>query len=49
MQLAATFISIAIGVLSSLATALIIYLTTDFSAEQVFNDSTFAEIADEKE
>jgi len=41
-QLAGTFISVAVGILSSLATALVIYLTTELSAEQVFNDSTFA-------
>lgn len=46
MQLAGTFISIAIGILSSVATALILFLTTDLNSEQVFNDYTFAEIND---
>lgn len=45
--MAAVCWSIAIGILSSLAVGLIFYLSSDLSSDEVFNDSTFAEVADE--
>lgn len=49
LQLAATFWSIGMGMLSSVATALILYFTTDLTAEQVFNDGVYAEATDDHE
>jgi hypothetical protein len=48
IQIAAICWSIAIGILSSLAVGLILYLSSDLSSDEVFNDSTFAEVADEQ-
>jgi hypothetical protein len=42
LQVAATFWSIGIGLLSAIAPALIFYFTTELSLEEVFNDFTFA-------
>ena len=47
LQIAAICWSIGIGVLSSLAVGLIFYLSSDLNSDEVFNDSTFAEVADE--
>ena len=42
LQIAAICWSIGIGLLSSIAVAFIFYFTTELSADQVFNDATFA-------
>lgn len=42
LQLAAVCWTVGVGVLSSIAVALIFYFTTELSAEEVFNDGTFA-------
>lgn len=47
LQIAAICWTIGIGILSSLAVGLIFYLSSNLSANEVFNDSTFAEVADE--
>ena len=49
LQVAATFWSIGIGLLSAIAPAIIFYFTTELLPEEVFNDSTFAEISDQQE
>lgn len=49
LQLAATFWSIGMGMLSSVATALIFYFTTDLSAQQVYADIVFTEACDAHE
>jgi hypothetical protein len=46
MQLAGTFISIAVGILSSVAVSIILYLTVDLTAEQAFNDAVLAQVCD---
>ncbi len=46
LQIAAVCWSIGIGVLSSIAVALISYLTTDLTDLEVFNDAAFAEVSD---
>jgi hypothetical protein len=47
LQIAAICWTIGIGILSSLAVGLIFYFSTNLSINEVFNDSTFAEVADE--
>jgi hypothetical protein len=42
LQVAATFWSIGIGLLSAIAPAIIFYFTTELSPEEIFNDDTFA-------
>jgi len=42
LQIAAVCWTIGIGLLSSIAVAFIFYFTTELSADQVFNDATFA-------
>ena len=49
LQVAATFWSIGIGLLSAIGVAFILYFTTELQADQVFNDATFAEVSDEHE
>ncbi len=47
LQIAAICWTIGIGILSSLAVGLIFYFSCNLSTNEVFNDSTFAEVADE--
>jgi hypothetical protein len=45
-QIAGTFIALGIGALSAVAVGILTYLTAEFGSNEVFNDTTFAQIND---
>lgn len=49
LQIAALCWTVGIGLLSSVAVAIIFYFSSELTSDEVFNDATFAEISDDHE